>query len=125
MPAPTRPSVLYIEDSAPNVRLVEYALRELHNLQFASAATGEHGLRLAHELRPGLILLDLHLPDMDGEEVLLRLRRHEPTRDVPVVILSGDLPDARRARLAELGSVAFLDKPYSIGDLIAIVKSLV
>jgi CheY-like chemotaxis protein len=122
-PPPTL--VLYVDDDASNVRLVGYILREIDNVGFASAATAEDGLRLAHELHPSLVLLDLHLPDMDGEEVLLRLRVLPAMREVPVVIVSGDLPDLRRERLAELGVAAFLDKPYGIGDMIAIVKRLV
>jgi CheY-like chemotaxis protein len=122
---PRRPCVLYIEDDAANVRLVEHILGEIHDLRIVSAATGEHGLRLARELDLSLILLDLHLPDIDGEQVLHRLRASPHARAVPVVVLSGDLPGARRARLAELGSVAFLDKPYALADMITIVKTLV
>jgi len=94
----SRASVLYIEDSAPNVRLVEHILHAIDNLEIASAPSGEHGIRLARRLRPSIILLDLHLPDLRGEEVLERLPAQQPTRDDPVVVISGDLTDPRRRR---------------------------
>jgi CheY-like chemotaxis protein len=120
-----RASVLYIEDSAPNVRLVEHILHAIDNLEIASAPTGEHGIRLARRLRPSMILLDLHLPDLRGEEVLERLRAQRPTRDIPVVVISGDLTDPQRRRLSRLGVAAFLAKPYSVSDLIAVVERLI
>jgi CheY-like chemotaxis protein len=72
-----------------------------------------------------LILFDLHLPDLSGEEVLERRRAQQPTRDVPVVVISGDLTDPQRRRLSRLGVAAFLAKPYSVSDLIAVVESLI
>src|SRR4051794_32056032 len=88
-PQSRRTLVLYVDDNAQNVQLVEHILREVPNLRFASASTGEYGLQLACELSPSLILLDLGLPDLDGEAVLQRVRAHQLTREIPVVIISG------------------------------------
>jgi CheY-like chemotaxis protein len=125
-PEPTAPRalVLYIEDDAANVRLVGHILSEIDDVEFAAAASAENGLRLARQLHPSLVLLDLGLPDMSGEEVFLHLRALPGMRQVAVVIVSGDLSDTRRERLTESGVAAFLDKPYAIGDMIAIVKRL-
>jgi CheY-like chemotaxis protein len=57
--------------------------------------------------------------------VLEGLRAQQPTRDVPVVIVSGDLTDSQRRRLSRLGVAAFLAKPYGVRDLIAVVERLI
>jgi CheY-like chemotaxis protein len=107
------------------VRLVEQILHAIDNLEIASAPTGERGIRLARPLRPSMILLDLALPELRGGGVLERLRAQQPTRDVPVVVISSDLTDPQRRRLFRLGVAAFLAKPYSVSDLIAVVESLI
>ena len=117
-------SVLYIEDDAANAQLVGLILQDIPNLQFSAASSGGEGLRLARRSCPSLILLDLGLPDMNGEELLARLRAHAPTRDVPVVIVSGDLPEQRQEQLATHDVTAFLMKPYGIADLVALVESV-
>jgi CheY-like chemotaxis protein len=116
-------SVLYIEDDAANVQLVGLILQGIPNLRFSSASSGAEGLRVARGSQPGLILLDLGLPDMSGEDLLAQLRADAPTRDVPVVIVSGDLPVERQEQLASHDVAAFLVKPYGIGDLLSLVES--
>ncbi len=117
--------MLYIEDDAANVRLVEHILGEIHDLQIVSAATGEHGLRLARELDLSLILLDLHLRTWTASRCYSacgQARRRALCRSWSSAVT---FPGARRVPLAGLGSVAFLDKPYAIADTIRIVKTLV
>lgn len=70
--------------------------------------------------RPGLILLDLHLPDVPGDEVLARLRLHPETREIPVVILSADATPGRIERLLAQGARAYLTKPFEIAELLAL-----
>lgn len=115
-------SVLYIEDDAANVQLVGLILEGIPNLRFSAASSGVEGLRVARGSRPGLILLDLGLPDMSGEALLAQLRAHAATRDIPVVIVSGDLPVERQEQLASHDVTAFLVKPYGINDLLALVE---
>ncbi|HEX4082827.1 MAG TPA: ATP-binding protein, partial [Acidimicrobiales bacterium] len=67
-------TVLYVEDVASNIKLVEQILRRRPNITLVSTSRGENALALAKEHRPDLVLLDLHLPDIPGEEVLTRLR---------------------------------------------------
>ena len=109
-PAATGPSplqgqrgrLLYIEDNPVNVLLVEELVRNLSGLSIDSAGTGAEGVRLAAELRPDLVLVDMQLPDFDGYEVLRRLRAQAETAQVPCVALSAnampqDIEAARRA----------------------------
>jgi CheY-like chemotaxis protein len=116
-------TVVYVEDNPANVRLVELILDEVADV--LAAGTGQHGIAIVRELLPSLVLLDLGLPDMPGERVLKSLRADPTTAQVPIVILSGDLPEPRRQQLLELGATALLAKPYGMQDLIALVSRLI
>ena len=74
---------------------------------------------LALETRPDLILLDLHLPDMSGEEVLRRLRAEQSTHAIPVVIVSADASSGQSRRLMSLGADGYLTKPLDLVDLLS------
>ena len=115
-PAPPAARVLYIEDDAANVRLVAHILGQIDHVTFASAGTAEDALRLAQQLHPSLVLLDLGLLGTSGEEVFRRLRTLPEMQGVPVVIVSGGLSDIRREHLSDSGVAGFLDKPYAIDD---------
>jgi signal transduction histidine kinase/CheY-like chemotaxis protein len=113
--------LLYIEDTVANVRLIEEILRSRPSIKLLPAGMGRLGLELAAEHRPDLILLDLHLPDVDGEQVLARLGEDERTREIPVVVLSADATDRSRTPLLENGASAYLTKPIGVPDLLAVV----
>jgi CheY-like chemotaxis protein len=65
-----------------------------------------------------LVLLDLHLPDMDGEQVLQRLRDDPATASIPVVIVSADATPGRVQRLVTAGAVGYLTKPIDVRELL-------
>jgi signal transduction histidine kinase len=115
--------LLYIEDTVANVKLIEEILQSRPSVKLLPAGMGLLGLELAAEHRPDLILLDLHLPDIGGEEVLARLRKDERTRDVPVVILSADATERSRDPLLEEGARAYLTKPIGVRDLLEVVDA--
>jgi CheY-like chemotaxis protein len=107
-------TVLYIEDNLSNLRLIEILLADRPGLRLLSAMQGQLGLDLAYEHQPDLILLDLHLPDLAGDEVLRLLQVDPRTRDVPVVMLSADATPRQVQRLLEQGAHAYLTKPIDI-----------
>jgi hypothetical protein len=119
-----RAVVLYVEDNLANVRLVERILATRDDVDFVAAYTAGEGLERAAELRPALVLLDLHLPDVHGLEVLQRLRRDPRTRDLEVVIVSADTASPRRRRSLAAGARAFLAKPIDVGELLALVDDV-
>jgi CheY-like chemotaxis protein len=88
------------------------------------AMEGQLALELATEQRPDLILLDLHLPDISGEEVLRRLRADPRTEDTPVVVLSADAASTRPAQLRSMGASDYMTKPLDIARLLAIVDEI-
>ena len=117
--------VLYIEDNAANLRLVERVFERRPDIRMISATRGLRGLDMAREHRPAVVLLDLHLPDIDGDEVLLRLRADELTEAIPVVILSADANDRQIQRLLEAGATAYLTKPLDIHNLVETVDEVI
>lgn len=82
---------------------------------------GRLGIELAHEHRPDLVLLDLHLPDLGGEEVLARLRADEATRDIPVVVLSADAARRHLDDVMSLGARTYLTKPIGVRRLLEVL----
>jgi signal transduction histidine kinase/ActR/RegA family two-component response regulator len=106
--------LLYIEDNLSNLKLIEQVLEHRPDVELVPAMQGRLGLDLAREHRFDLVLLDLHLPDLPGGEVLAELRREPSTRNVPVVILSADATPGRIERLLDQGAAAFLTKPLDV-----------
>ncbi len=118
-------TVLYIEDNAANTLLLERLLAHRPGLRLRSAVFGRLGLELAKQLRPDLIALDLHLPDIAGETVLNMLRSDPRTNDIPVVILSADATRRQIDHLLSIGATAYLTKPLDVTHLLKIIDQCV
>jgi len=114
--------MLYIEDNAANLKLVEAMLRNRPTLALLSASSGEYGLELAQRYLPDVILLDIHLPGMDGYAVLKALRAQPETRGIPVIALSADAmpPDVERGLAA--GFRRYLTKPVKLPELVEAIS---
>jgi len=118
-------SVLYVEDNVSNLRLLERVLAHRPGLKLLAAMQGRLGLDLARRHRPNLILLDLHLPDLSGDDVLQQLRADPATREIPVVIVSADATPGQIDRLLAAGARAYLTKPLDIAKLLTLVDEIV
>ena len=116
--------VVYVEDDLPNVALVRKIFSKLPNTQLRTAMQGELGLKLIREDLPQLVLLDLNLPDISGEEVLRQLKANAETQSIPVIILSADATETSTARLLEAGAFAYLYKPVNIPKLMQLVEGI-
>jgi PAS domain S-box-containing protein len=117
-------TVLYIEDNLSNLQLVEQVLSRRQGVKLISAMRPQLGLDLASEHDTDLVLLDLHLPDMPGQEVLRRLRANPRTAEVPVVVLSADARPSLIAALLEQGARAFLTKPLDVRELLELLDTV-
>jgi CheY-like chemotaxis protein len=106
--------LLYIEDNASNVALLRRLAERRGDIDMHSASRGDAGVELARRLRPDVILLDLHLPDAAGDEVLAKLRADEATRDTPVIVVTADVSQDHEPRLLAAGATAFLTKPLEL-----------
>ena len=115
-------TILYIEDNMSNVRLVERLLKQRRpRITLLHASDGAVGIAMALEHKPDLILLDLHLPDTPGDEVLRRLWEDTRTRDIPVAILSADATLSQSRRLIATGAKAYLTKPLDVARMLAVI----
>ena len=113
--------VLYIEDNLSNLDLVERILQKRAGLRLIQAIRGDLGLRLAREQQPHLILLDLDLPDLDGREVLRRLRTDSTTRHIPVVVVSANALPRGIEQLRAAGADAYVTKPIDVREFFRVL----
>ncbi len=118
--APTQ-TILYIEDNLSNVRLVEGILGHRPDVRLIVAMQAGLGLELAREHQPDLILLDLNLPDMPGDEALVHIRRDRSLATVRVVIVSADATPAQISRLRAAGADDYLTKPFDVLEFLRVV----
>ena len=116
--------MLYIEDNPSNIRLVEAILVQRPEVTLLVATQGGLGLELAREHRPALVLLDLNLPDISGEEVLRRLRGDDRTKDLRIVMLSADATPGQIERLRRTGADDYLTKPFEIDRFLAAIDDV-
>jgi len=114
-------NVLYIEDNLANLTLVERIVAHRPDLHIIPAMQGQLGLDLARQQHPAIILLDLHLPDTDGELVLQQLRDDPLTRSIPVIIISADATAGQVQRLQTAGASAYLTKPINVRELLRLL----
>jgi DNA-binding response OmpR family regulator len=112
--------MLYIEDDESNVSLVEALLRRRPHIDLHVARNGRDGIQAAIDEHPGLLLLDNHLPDATGAEILQRLGAAPATAAIPVVILSGDTDEITDVLLAQ-GAAESVAKPFDIHQFMAII----
>jgi PAS domain S-box-containing protein len=110
--------LLYVEDNPANVMLMRSIVARRPNVEFVVAGTAEDAVDMATSMPFDLVLLDLHLPDSPGEEVLRRLRTQASTATIPVVVLTADASAAARERVSLLGADAFLTKPVDVGEVL-------
>lgn len=116
---PPRPplTLLYVEDNPANLRVVELMLRVDPHARLLAATTGEAGLELARLSRPDAILLDIHLPGLDGYAVFELLKNDPATRDIPVIALSADAMPVDVDKGLKAGFVRYLTKPITLEAL--------
>ena len=116
-----RPAILHIEDNLSNVKLIERVLAQRPGMNLIPAMQGRLGLELARQHRPVLILLDLNLADVAGEEVLHMLRDDPTTAGIPVAIVSADAMPRQVQRMLAAGATAYLTKPIDVRELLDLV----
>ena len=107
-------TVLYVEDNLATIGLMEEVFSMRPQIHLLTAMQGGLTLELAREHHPDLIVLDLHLPDIQGDEVLAQLRADPRTAGIPVVMCSADATERRRKQLIAAGAHAYLTKPVKV-----------
>ncbi|MCX7680778.1 MAG: response regulator [Anaerolineae bacterium] len=105
-------NILVIEDNEQNLYLTTFIL-EKHGHRVTAARDGAQGIRLAEEIRPDLILLDIQLPVMDGYAVAAELRRNPALAQVPIVAVTSYAMAGDRERILAAGCNGYIEKPIN------------
>lgn len=116
-------TILYVEDNAVNRRLVRDLLRHT-TYKLIEADDGEAGVAKALETHPNLILMDIQLPKMSGLEAMRRLRANPVTAATPIVAITSFALSGDDQKAKDAGATAYLAKPYSPRDLLALIRKL-
>ena len=114
--------ILCIEDNLANMKLLEHVFESWPGVTLIPAMQGSIGLELAVQHLPDLVLLDVHLPDMNGLEVLKRLKSDPATARIPVVVITADAMGVQRKAMLSAGAVAYVTKPIELAELIATIE---
>ena len=109
--------ILYIEDDFRNRLLVQRILTA-YGYNVVEAETGKEGMRLAKEITPDLILMDINLPEMDGYEATALLKKEDALADVPIIAMTANVMKGDREKTLEAGCDGYIQKPIDI-DLLA------
>jgi CheY-like chemotaxis protein len=123
--AEIRPAtVVVVDDHATNLILLRRILTRRPHLRVLSESDGQRGLDLIRQHGPDLVLLDLHLPTLDGEAIVREIRADPALAAIPVAIISGDATPQTRQRLHDAGADEYVEKPINIQALLDVVDAL-
>lgn len=110
--------ILVVEDDAPIRNLISTTLKA-HNYKFILAENGEKAIYQASSYNPDIVLLDLGLPDMDGVEVIRKIRSWS---DMPIIVISARSEDSDKIEALDNGADDYLTKPFSVEELLARIR---
>ena len=112
-----------MEDNLENLRLVEHIVKRQSNLKLICAETAEDGISMAQQYRPDLVILDIHLPGMNGYQALAKLSQLKETKEIKVLALSAAVNprDIEKGLLA--GFKRYLTKPIDVLDFLDVINT--
>ena len=120
----SKPKLLVADDSATVRKVFELAF-EMEEVDAIVAAGGEEALRLAEQRRPDLVIADTDMPDMDGFDLCLALKKGAKTRSIPVYLLTSSLVEFDQARADRCGAEGKLEKPFRSEEMVAKVAAAI
>ena len=115
--------ILYIEDMQDNITLVERIVKSRGH-EFLFATDAETGLELAFASKPDLILLDLGLPDVDGQTLSVWLKGDQSLSSIPIIVLTAWPEEVVRQTVSAYNLNGYLCKPFSLADLVNLIDSV-
>lgn len=121
--ASSKKTLLLIDDNSRNVELMASIFASRPGFELITAGQGRQGLELAAERKPDLILLDLHLPDMHGTEVLEQICGNPEIKGIPVIVVSADAFPSQVQRLLQGGAFRYVTKPFLLCELMQAVDA--
>ena len=113
--------ILVVEDNDMNMQLVEFLLEE-GGYDIVKAASGEEALAVTREHEPDLILMDIHLPGMDGLSVVRAMKTDDRTRRIPILALTAHAMRGDKDRFLEAGCDGYISKPIDVKTFVASIE---
>jgi signal transduction histidine kinase/ActR/RegA family two-component response regulator len=116
--------ILYIDDIPGNVKVMKHLLTNERNIEFLSASNGLEGIEVASKCIPDLVLLDIHMPDVDGLNVLKKLKAIEGPCDIPVIAVTADIVDWDMKKAKAMGFYSYMAKPLDFNLVLNLVDEV-
>jgi CheY-like chemotaxis protein len=116
--------ILLIDDEPDIVRLTQITLTTMRGWHVRVAASGEEGIQMACDQQPDAILLDLMMPEMDGQEVCRILRQTEQTQAIPIILLTAKIRNNTASAYTCLGVSGVITKPFNAVQLSAEISEI-
>ena len=116
------PSILVVEDSPDMNEFISSALKKQYRI--FTAANGQIGLEKALALKPNLILTDVMMPIMSGDQMVAAIRKHSELKDVPIVMLTAKADEKLRVEMLQAGVEDYINKPFTVEELLARISNL-
>lgn len=120
LPVAQKPVVLVVDDNEDNLSLLAFLVEQL-DCTILTAVDGQTALDLAQSYQPALILLDMMLPDIDGIEVLSRLRQNSRTATIRVIAVTAMARSQDRERILSAGCDEYVTKPFNVDEIEALL----
>lgn len=117
--------VLLIDDSAMQQKIARIYLEKGEGYEFLTANDGKEGLEKARMEQPDLILLDIEMPGMNGEEALKIIKSDDNIKGIPVIMCTGNDDAGLEEKLKKMGAVAYIKKPHGFSNLKNIIKDII
>jgi CheY-like chemotaxis protein len=114
-------TVLVVEDNEMNMQLVEYLLEE-GGFDILKASSGEEALQLTHDQTPDLVLMDIHLPGMDGLSVVRQMKEDSRTKMIPILALTAHAMRGDRDRFLQAGCDGYISKPIDVKTFVPSIQ---
>ena len=120
----SKKTVLYIEDIPANVDLVRQVLNCRPHIELLSATNALDGIKIAKTITPDLILMDIHLPEINGLAAFKKLQVLNETKDIPVLALTADAMDGDIKKAINLGFHSYITKPIDVPKFLEAVDNV-
>ena len=117
-------TILIVEDNENNMMLVRDVL-ELKGYSVLAATTGGEGVRLALDNKPDLILMDIHLPDIDGVAALKQIRADDAAKAIPILAVSASAMPEERQKILASGFEAYITKPLNMKSFVETIEKFI
>lgn len=109
--------VLLVDDDVQILRSLRVYL-ELENYQVETASDGKEALEKIQEVKPEIVVLDIMMPEMDGFEVLEKMKQDKSMKGVPVIMLTAKGQDVDVVKGYEMGALSYMTKPFNLNELV-------